>query len=158
MAQQIVALKVQAPAPQNVEPVRQPKGPPAFTKSEGGMRDYQISEYLKNLGFLSKEEIDRDYPVKPFQRPHPQRNDNSSRIDRMEEGLIETRESVNQLTEEFQKLNIRKPVARSNFNRSYFPSLKPINPQYASPDSNDDNGGGYDEENTDVTPFCAWSG
>ena len=111
------------------------------------MRDYQISEYLKNLGFLSKKEIDRDYPVKPFQRPHRHRNDNSSRIDRMEEGLIETRESVNQLTEEFQKLNIRKPVARSNFNRSYFPPLNPINPQYASPDSNDDNGRGYDEDN-----------
>src|ERR1051325_4498083 len=33
MAQQTVAPKVQAPAPQNIEPVRQPKGPPAFTKS-----------------------------------------------------------------------------------------------------------------------------
>jgi hypothetical protein len=116
------------------------------------MRDYHISEYLKNLGFLSKEEIDRDYPVKPFQRPRPQRNNNSSRIDRMEEGLNETRESVNQLTEEFQKLNIRKPVARSNFNRSYFTPIKPINPQYASPDSNDDEDNnwwtGYEPEDT----------
>ncbi|GBC04238.1 hypothetical protein RclHR1_05580023 [Rhizophagus clarus] len=66
-----------------------------------------------------------------------QRNDNFSRIDRMEEGLNETRESVNQLTEEFQKLNICKPIARSNFNQSYFTPIKPINPQYASPDSND---------------------
>ncbi|GES97969.1 hypothetical protein GLOIN_2v1778046 [Rhizophagus clarus] len=139
--------QAQAPSPQTVEPVRQLKAPLAFTKSEEGMRDYHISEYLKNLGFLSKEEIDRDYPVKPFQRPRPQRNDNSSRIDRMEEGLNETRESVNQLTEEFQKLNICKLVARSNFNRSYFTPIKPINPQYASPDSNDDNGGGYEDNN-----------
>ncbi|GES89644.1 hypothetical protein GLOIN_2v1813037 [Rhizophagus clarus] len=80
----------QQPAPQTVGPVRQPKAPPAFTKLEEGMRDYHISEYLKNLGFLSKEEIDRDYPVKPFQRPRLQRNDNSSRINRMEEGLNET--------------------------------------------------------------------
>ncbi|GES76622.1 hypothetical protein GLOIN_2v1763195 [Rhizophagus clarus] len=120
--------------------------------SEEGMRDYHISEYLKNLGFLSKEEIDCDYPVKPFQRPRPQRNDNSSRIDRMEEGLNETRESVNQLTEEFQKLNICKPVARSNFNRSYFTPIKPINPQYAFPDSNngEDNNWwtGYEPEDT----------
>ena len=70
----------------------------------------------------------------------------------MEEGLNETHESVNQLTEEFQKLNIRKSVARSNFNRSYFTSIKPINPQYASPDSNDDEDNnwwtGYEPEDT----------
>src|SRR5688572_13581203 len=95
MAQQSVAQKAQASAPQTVEPVRQPRGPPAFTKSEEGMRDYHISEYLKNLGFLSKEEIDSDYPVKPFQRPRPQRSNVSARIDRVEEGINETRESVN---------------------------------------------------------------
>ncbi|GES85746.1 hypothetical protein GLOIN_2v1763195 [Rhizophagus clarus] len=108
--------QAQAPALQTVEPVRQLKGPPAFTKSEEGMRNYHISEYLKNLGFLSKEEIDRDYPVKPFQRSRPQQNDNSSRIDRMEEGLNETRESVNLLTEEFQKLNILPPDSNSEEN------------------------------------------
>ncbi|GES93171.1 hypothetical protein GLOIN_2v1481897 [Rhizophagus clarus] len=140
-----MSQQTQVSAPQTVEPVRQPKAPPAFTKSEEGMRDYHISEYLKNLGFLSKEEIDRDYPVKPFQRPRSQRNDNSSRIDRMEEGLIETRESVNQLTEEFQKLNIRKPVARSNFNRSYFTPLKPIVPPDSNSEEND--GNNYDEDN-----------
>ncbi|GBC08952.1 hypothetical protein RclHR1_00850033 [Rhizophagus clarus] len=106
--------QAQAPALQTVEPVRQLKGPPAFTKSEEGMRDYHISEYLKNLGFLSKEEIDRNYPVKPFQRPCLQRNDNSSRIDRMEEGLNETCKSVNQLTEEFQKLNIHSNDGEGN--------------------------------------------
>ena len=61
----------------------------------------------------------------------------------MEKGLNETRESINQLTEEFQKLNICKPVARSHLSKaSYFTPLKPINP----PDSNDDNGGGYDDD------------
>jgi hypothetical protein len=113
------------------------------------MRDYHMSEYLKNLGFLTKEEIDSDYPVKPFQRPRPQRNNVTARIDRMEEGLNETRDAMNQLTDNFQKLNIHQTVARSHlskaskFNQSYFTPLKPINPQYASPDSNDDN----DEDN-----------
>ena len=143
----------QVSTPQTVEPVRQPRGPPSTLKSEEGMRDYYVSEFLKNLGLLTKEDIDTDYSIKPFQRPRPQRSNVSARIDRVEEGINETRESVNQLTEEFQKLNIRKPVARShlskasNFNRSYFTPLKPINPQYASPDLNDDNGGGYDEDN-----------
>ena len=120
MVQQSIAQKAQVSDSQTVKPIRQPKGPPAFTKLEEGMRDYHISEYLKNLGFLSKKEIDSNYPVKPFQRPRPQRSNVSTRIDRVEEGINETRESVNQLTEEFQKLNIRKPVVRSNFNRSYF--------------------------------------
>ena len=39
MAQQSVAQKAQASAPQTVEPVRQPRGPPAFTKSEEGIRE-----------------------------------------------------------------------------------------------------------------------
>ena len=139
--------QAQVSIPQTVEPVRQPKGPPSSLKTEEGLKNYYVAEYLKEVGLLNKEDLDSDYPVKPFQRPCSQRSNNSARIDKMEEGLNETRESVNQLTEEFQKLNICKPVARSNFNRSYFTPLKPINPQYVSPDSNDDNGGGYDEDN-----------
>ena len=69
----------------------------------------------------------------------------------MEEGLIETRESVNQLTEEFQKLNIRKPVARSNFNRSYFTPLKPIVPPDSNSEEND--GNNYDEDNNMWTGY-----
>ncbi|GES82888.1 hypothetical protein GLOIN_2v1778046 [Rhizophagus clarus] len=67
------------------------------------------------------------------------------RFSRIEEGLDETHESVNQLTEEFQKLNIHKPVVRSNFNRSYFTPLKPI----VLPDSNseENDGNDYDEDN-----------
>ncbi|GES81414.1 hypothetical protein GLOIN_2v1778046 [Rhizophagus clarus] len=144
-----MAQQTQVPAPQTVEPVRQPRGPPSSLQTEEGFKNYYISEYLKDIGVLNKAELDADYPAKNFQRPRPQRSNVSARIDRVEEGINETRESVNQLTEEFQKLNIRKPVARSNFNRSYFTPIKPINPQYASPDSNDgeDNNWwtGYDE-------------
>ncbi|GBC08175.1 hypothetical protein RclHR1_07950002 [Rhizophagus clarus] len=49
MAQQSVAQKAQVLALQTVEPVKQLRGPPAFTKSEEDMRDYHISKYLKNL-------------------------------------------------------------------------------------------------------------
>jgi hypothetical protein len=145
MAQQVSAL-------QTIEPIRQPRGPPSTLKSEEGLKNYYVAEFLKNLSVISKEDLDTDYPIKNFQRPRPQRSNVSARIDRVEEGINETRESVNQLTEEFQKLNIRKPVARSNFNRSYFTPIKPINPQYASPDSNDgeDNNWwtGYEPEDT----------
>ncbi|GES99934.1 hypothetical protein GLOIN_2v1778046 [Rhizophagus clarus] len=61
-----------------------------------------------------------------------------AKIDRVEEGINKTCKSVNQLTKEFQKLNICKPVVQSNFNQFYFTSIKPINPQYASSDLNDD--------------------
>ncbi|GES83479.1 hypothetical protein GLOIN_2v1778046 [Rhizophagus clarus] len=144
---QMTQQQAQVSIPQIIEPVRQPKGPPSSLKTEEGLKNYYVSEFLKDLGLLSKEELDADYPVKNFQRPHSQRSNVSARIDRVEEGINETRESVNQLTEEFQKLNIRKPVARSNFNRSYFTPIKPINSQYVSPDSNDDNGGGYENNN-----------
>ncbi|GET03028.1 hypothetical protein GLOIN_2v1778046 [Rhizophagus clarus] len=165
MAQQSIAQTAQASAPQTVEPVRQPRGPPAFTKSEEGMRDYHISEFLKYLGLISKEEMDRDYPVKPFQRPRPQRNDNSARFDRIEEGLDETRNNVNQLADLFQKkAYIRKcgicgetghskgscpkgPIAQSSFTRSYFTPLKPIVPPDSDGEENDRDGYDDDEQN-----------
>jgi len=143
----------QVSTPQTVEPVRQPRGPPSTLKTDEGLKNYYVAEFFKDLGLLTKEDIDTDYPIKLFQRPRPQRSNVSARIDRVEEGINETRESVNQLTEEFQKLNIRKPVARSNLNRSYFTPIKPINPQYASLDSNDDDDDnnwwtGYEPEGT----------
>ncbi|GES85408.1 hypothetical protein GLOIN_2v1813037 [Rhizophagus clarus] len=160
-----MAKQTHIPTPQTVKPikpVRQLRGPPAFTKSEEGMRNYHIYEYLKNLGYISQEEMDHDYPVKPFQRPHPQRSNVSARIDRVEEGINETRDAVNQLTNQFQKLDIRKcdtcgetghsksscpkQIARSNFNWGYFKPLTPINFQNTPPDSDND-GDGYDEEN-----------
>ncbi|GES74837.1 hypothetical protein GLOIN_2v1769762 [Rhizophagus clarus] len=111
---------------------------------------------------IEPEEMDHDYPVKLFQRPHPQRSNISTRIDRVEEGINETRDAVNQLTNQFQKLNIRKcdtcgetghsksscpkQIARSNFNQGYFKPLTPINFQNTPSDSDND-GDGYDEEN-----------
>ncbi|EXX67389.1 hypothetical protein RirG_114840 [Rhizophagus irregularis DAOM 197198w] len=86
----------QVSTPQTVEPVRQPKGPPSSLKTEEGLKNYYVSEYLKEIGLLSKEDLDSDYPVKPFQRPRPQRNNNSARFDRIEEGLEETQNNVNE--------------------------------------------------------------
>ena len=100
--------KVQLPVSQTVEPVSQPKGPPSSLKTEEGLKNYYVAEYLKEVGLLNKEDLDSDYPVKPFQRPRPQRSNVSARIDRVEEGVNETRDAVNQLTNQFQKLNIRK--------------------------------------------------
>ncbi|CAB4460125.1 unnamed protein product [Rhizophagus irregularis] len=86
--------QTQVPAPQTVEPIRQPRGPPSSLKTEEGLKNYYVSEYLKEIGLLSKEDLDSDYPVKPFQRPRSQRNNNSARFDRIEEGLEETRNNT----------------------------------------------------------------
>ena len=160
--------QAQVPAPQTVEPVRQPRGPPSSLKTEEGMKNYYVAEYLKEVDLLNKEDLDSNYPVKPFQRPHSQQRNDSARFDRLEEGLNETRDNMNLLTEEFQKLNIRKCsicgktghskgscpnrlIAQSNFTRSYFTPIKPIVP----PNSDDEeNGGdGYDEDNNRWTGY-----
>ncbi|GBC13578.2 hypothetical protein GLOIN_2v1778046 [Rhizophagus irregularis DAOM 181602=DAOM 197198] len=108
-----MAQQAQVPAPQTVEPVRQPKGPPSSLKTEEGLKNYYVAEYLKEVGLLNKEDLDSDYPSR--------------------RGINETRDAVNQLTNQFQKLNIRKcdicgetghskgscskrETARSNFN------------------------------------------
>ena len=162
-----MAQQTQVPAPQTVEPVRQPRGLPSSLKSEEGMKNYYVAEFLKDLGLLNKEDLDSDYPVKPFQRPRLQRNNNSARFDRIEEGLEETWNNVNQLADLFQKKAYiqkcgiywemghskgscpKRPIAQSNFTRSYFMTLKPIVSQCTPPDSDgdDNNSGSYDEEN-----------
>jgi hypothetical protein len=106
-------------------------------KTEEGLKNYYVAEYLKEVGLLN----------------------NSARIDRLEEGIDETRDAVNQLTNQFKKLSIckcnicgetghskdscPKQIARSNFNRSYFKPLTPI----VSPDSDgeENDGDGYDK-------------
>src|SRR6266542_5158923 len=156
--------QAQVPASQTVEPVRQLKGPPSLLKTEEGLKNYYVAEYLKEVGLLNKEDLDSDYPIKPFQRSRPQRSNVSNRIDRVEEGINETRDAVNQLTNQFKKLNIHKcdicgetghskgscpnrQIARSNFNQTYFKPLTPINFQNTPPDSDNDkdNSGGYDK-------------
>ncbi|PKB92285.1 hypothetical protein RhiirA5_445266, partial [Rhizophagus irregularis] len=69
-------------------------------------------------------ELDADYPVKPFQRPRQQRNNNSARIDRMEERFNETRDAP----------------------------ITPINFQHTPPTS-DNEGDGYDEDNNRWTGY-----
>ena len=83
----------------------------------------------------------------------------------MEDGINETRDTVNQLADQFQrKAYIRKcgicgktgyskgscpnrPIAQFNFTWSYFTPLKPIVPQCMPSDSDgdDDNIGDYDK-------------
>ncbi|EXX68385.1 uncharacterized protein OCT59_010058 [Rhizophagus irregularis] len=154
--------QTQVPAPQTVEPIRQPRGPPSSLKTEEGLKNYYVSEYLKEIGLLSKEDLDSDYPVKPFQRPRSQRNNNSARFDRIEEGLEETRNNVNQLADLFQKKAFiqkcgicgetghskgscpKRPIAQSKFTRSYFTPLTLIVPPDSDGEKN--GGGGYDED------------
>ncbi|GET03007.1 hypothetical protein GLOIN_2v1778046 [Rhizophagus clarus] len=141
-----MAKQTHIPTPQTVEPI----------------------EPVRQLrGYISQKEMDHDYPVKPFQRPRPHRSNVFARIDRVEEGINETRDAVNQLTNQFQKLDIRKcdtcgetghsksscpkQIARSNFNQGYFKPLTPINFQNTPPDSDND-GDGYDEENNRCQP------
>ncbi len=59
------------------------------------MKNYYVAEFLKDLGLLNKKDLDFDYPVKPFQRSRSQRSNISARIDRVEEGINETRDAVN---------------------------------------------------------------
>ncbi|GES85300.1 hypothetical protein GLOIN_2v1848971 [Rhizophagus clarus] len=156
-----MSQQTQVPAPQTVEPVRQPRGLPSSLQTEKGLKNYYISEYLKDIGVLNKAELDADYPTKNFQRPRPQRSNVSARIDRVEKGINETRDAVNQLTNQFQKLNIRKydicgetghskgscpkrETARSNFNQTYFKPLTPIVPPDSDGEEND--GYGYDDD------------
>ena len=65
---QMTQQQAQVSIPQTVEPVRQPKGPPSSLKTEEGLKNYYVAEYLKEEGLLNKEDLDSDYPVKPFQR------------------------------------------------------------------------------------------
>ena len=64
--------QTQVPASQTVEPVRQPRGPPSSLKTEEGLKNYYVAEYLKEVGLLNKKDLDSDYPVKPFQRSRSQ--------------------------------------------------------------------------------------
>ncbi|RGB22434.1 hypothetical protein C1646_776107 [Rhizophagus diaphanus] len=79
------------------------QGLPSLLKIEESRKDYYIIEFLKDLGFVNKGEFDRDYPVKNFQRFRSQQNNNSARIDRLEKRINETQDTVNQLSDLFQK-------------------------------------------------------
>ncbi len=57
---------MQVSVPQTVESVRQLKGLSTSLKTEEGMRNYYIAEFLKDLGILNKEDLDSNYPVNFF--------------------------------------------------------------------------------------------
>ena len=56
----------QVPASQTVELIRQSKGSLSSLKTEKGLKNYYVAEYLKEVGLLNKEDLDSDYSVKPF--------------------------------------------------------------------------------------------
>ena len=55
-----MAQQMQVPAPQTVEPVRQPRGPPSSLKTEENLKNYYVAEYLKEVGLLNKEDLDSE--------------------------------------------------------------------------------------------------
>ncbi|PKY19741.1 hypothetical protein RhiirB3_432866 [Rhizophagus irregularis] len=139
---------------------------PWLEKAEDIGEHLPLDELAKKLYEIELRRIARH---KRDRLPDPLRNNNSARIDRMEEGLEETRNNVNQLADLFQKqAYIRKcgicgetghskgscpkrPIAQSNFTRSYFTPLKPIVPPDSDGEEND--GDGYDEENNMWTGY-----
>ncbi|CAG8721545.1 7182_t:CDS:2 [Cetraspora pellucida] len=59
-------------APQTFEAVRQPRGLLPSLQMEKDMKNYYLSQYLNNLDIFSTEDLERNYPIKPFQKPHPE--------------------------------------------------------------------------------------
>ncbi|RGB36923.1 hypothetical protein C1646_757517 [Rhizophagus diaphanus] len=99
-------------------------------QTQEGLKNYYVAEYLKEVGLFHKKDLDSDYPIKPFQKSRPQRNNNSARINRKTG---------------YSKGNCpKRPITQSNFTWSYFTPLTSIVP----PDSDGkENGENDDEEN-----------
>ncbi|CAG8459553.1 631_t:CDS:2 [Cetraspora pellucida] len=115
MQKQAVAQKAQAPASQTVKPVRQPRGLLPSLQTEEGMENFHLSQYLNNLGIFSTEDFDRNYPIKPFQKPHQGRlysSNQNARMDRIESKVDE----ISQITSQFGKMMLdnKKLLAKSN--------------------------------------------
>jgi hypothetical protein len=96
MAQQVSTLLT-------IKQVKQLKDPSFSLKSKKGLKNYYVSEYLKEISLLSKDEFNSDYSIKNFQKSCSQRNNNFARFNRIEEGLKEIQNNVNQLADLFQK-------------------------------------------------------
>ncbi|CAG8649353.1 8092_t:CDS:2, partial [Diversispora eburnea] len=120
--------KTQTPVPQTVEPVRQPRGPPSNLTTEEDYKNYYIAKYFNDLGIYSKEDLDKKYTEKPFQRPRPQQKDNS----RLEEKVDEIGNMLSRLNIDKQP---QKPVAKTNRTQRYYP-FQPISQENS----------GYNEE------------
>ncbi|PKK61639.1 hypothetical protein RhiirC2_791512 [Rhizophagus irregularis] len=148
-------IKQQAESKQVAEPIRQPKGPPLSLRTKKDFDDYTLAELFRDIGIMSQEDFDSNFPVKLFQRVRPQKPSFSSRIERVEERINETHDTVNQLSDLFQKQSyIQKceifnetghsksqcprQVAKSNLTCTYFTPLRPIIPQYTYSDKEQD--------------------
>ncbi len=59
---------MQVPTPQIVKPIRQLRNSSSLLKTEKGLKNYYIAKYLKEVDILNKEDLDSNYPIKPFQR------------------------------------------------------------------------------------------
>ncbi|GBB92823.1 hypothetical protein RclHR1_20600008 [Rhizophagus clarus] len=139
--------QVSAPRPITIKPQVATVGnfqPPPIMyliKSEKAQHAFYIVDQKGNYIDPNQETDYHKYIVQAYNSlKRPQRNNNSARFNRIEEGLDETRDavnetrdSINQLSNQFQKLNIHKLVARSNFNRGYFKPITPINFQHTPP-------------------------
>ncbi|CAG8667383.1 7703_t:CDS:2, partial [Paraglomus brasilianum] len=136
MTQQPIAQKEQTLVPQIVKPARQPKGPPSNLITKEDYETYYLGKYFNDLGIYSKEDLDSNYPEKPFQRSRPQRKDNSVRLE----------EKVDEIGNMLSNLNInnqsKKPVAKSNRTQRYYP-FQSINYNFSANNENS----GYNEEN-----------
>ncbi|CAG8540094.1 16123_t:CDS:2 [Cetraspora pellucida] len=115
--------------PPKFYPIKSEKPQQAFyiVDQEGNNMDplTQDSDYLKYL-----EQAKALYKK-------PQRSNQSVRMDRIEEGLNKTRDTINQETGHSKGKCPNQPTVQSNYTRSYFTSLKPIYSQYTSPNSDD---------------------
>ncbi|CAG8759129.1 2679_t:CDS:2 [Cetraspora pellucida] len=83
-------------ASQTVEPVKQPRGPSSLLQTEEGIRNYHLSQFLNNLGIFSTEDLERNYPIKPFQRFYSQQSNVFARINRVEEEINETCNTIDE--------------------------------------------------------------
>ncbi|CAG8827209.1 7611_t:CDS:1, partial [Gigaspora rosea] len=95
-----MAKQTQVPASQTVELVRQPRGPPPSLQTKEGMENFRLSQYLNNLGIFSREDFNRNYPIKPFQKPHQGRlysSNQNVRMDRIESKVDE----IGQMTSQY---------------------------------------------------------
>ncbi|CAG8468359.1 3545_t:CDS:1, partial [Acaulospora morrowiae] len=121
--------KTQAPVLQTVEPVRQPRAPPSNLKTEEDYEKYYLAKFFNNLGIYGNEDLDSNYPKKPFQRSRPQQKDNSIRLE----------EKVDEIGHMLSHLNInnqpKKPIAKTNRTQRYYP-FQPINYSFSANEEN----------------------
>ncbi|CAG8638431.1 2993_t:CDS:2, partial [Diversispora eburnea] len=82
------AQKTQIPVLQTIEPVRQLRSSLSNLKIEEDYKNYYIAKYFNDLGIYSKDNLDSNYPEKPFQRPRTQQKVNSTRLEEKVDEIV----------------------------------------------------------------------